>query len=793
MAQNLELALKIRADIKQARKEIRAVRDELKQFGRGGKSAQSGVRGLNQELDKTEKKMVGISDTARNVRRALIGLGVIAIFKTAIQNTARQEQALAQVEQRIRSTGGAAGLTTQQLSGMASALQKITTFGDEAVLELQALLLTFTQIQGPILERATRLTLDMSVAMEQDLKSSAIQLGKALNDPKEGLTALSRVGVRFSTEQERLIKSLVETGRVAEAQTLILNELETEFGGSAEAARDTFGGALEAVKNVLGDLLEAPGSLPNATDALELLAYAFSTVSENSQELANDDSLTDWGESAAELFAFVADAARTSGFTIRQAFGITGETLGAGFAQLVAVLKGEFERAKTIGDEWYADVQRRNEEVLAYDAEALRNQLQALRKARKERQKERAIDQELQKIDREFAALDGNKQVLTEGAEKGRQALNKLNESLLQQIQTFGKGSAAALEYRLHMGDLKDEVAALGPEGKKLAEGIIAQAQQLEKLKAAKESEQEAERKRQQLEREGASLTESLRTEQEIYNAKLEDYKLKLDAGVISLETYNRAKAAAAAQRDAKDRASLESILDENDATRPLQRQLEVIEKLRQKWPEYADSLDQASVKIKERMEEIKNGTDELDQFAIQGARNIQSSLADFLFDPFKDGLKGMARSFADTLRRMAAEAAAAHLAKSLFGDYGKTGKVGGVLGNIFSAIIKHDGGLVGAGGPTRAVPALAFAGAPRFHSGGVAGIGPDEYPAILQRGEEVLTQDDPRHVRNGGGMGSGPVTVNIFAQDANSFRRARDQVTSDIARAVARGQARNG
>ena len=52
----------------------------------------------------------------------------------------------------------------------------------------------------------------------------------------------------------------------------------------------------------------------------------------------------------------------------------------------------------------------------------------------------------------------------------------------------------------------------------------------------------------------------------------------------------------------------------------------------------------------------------------------------------------------------------------------------------------------------SRAVDPSWFAGAPRYHTGGIVGLAPDEYPAILQKNEEVLSASDPRNVLNGGG-----------------------------------------
>src|SRR6185503_5795133 len=97
------------------------------------------------------------------------------------------------------------------------------------------LLLTFTNIGEDVFPSAVKAMNDMAVAMAEgdvsavDLKGSAIQLGKALNDPVKGITALTRVGVTFSDQQKKQIKDFVEQGRVADAQRVILAELEKEF------------------------------------------------------------------------------------------------------------------------------------------------------------------------------------------------------------------------------------------------------------------------------------------------------------------------------------------------------------------------------------------------------------------------------------------------------------------------------------------------------------------------------------------------------------------------------------
>lgn len=194
-----------------------------------------------------------------------------------------------QLEQVIKSTGGAAGLTADELKKMASELQNVTNFGDEATIKGQALLLTFTNIGKEVFPRATETMLDMSAALDQDLKQSAIQLGKALNDPIKGVGALSRVGIQFTEEQKKMIKEMVKMGDVAGAQTVILDELATQFGGQARALADP----VIQLNNAWGDLKETLGmailpllnaiaqaALPGISAAIEALGEILTPLGE---------------------------------------------------------------------------------------------------------------------------------------------------------------------------------------------------------------------------------------------------------------------------------------------------------------------------------------------------------------------------------------------------------------------------------------------------------------------------------------------------------------------------------
>ena len=221
------------------------------EFQQKSKEVEKGVEQLSQRLTSIGKTM------SLAVTAPLTAIGVVAL-----QNADIQQRAEAKVQQAIRSTAGAAQLSFEQLASYASELQGKSLFGDEAILNnVTAQLLTFTNIAGDNFKRTQAVALDLATVLDGDLKAASIQLGKALNDPVKNLSALSRSGIQFSKEQTAVIKELAETNRLAEAQTLILAELERQYGGQAEAAAKVGLGALTQLKNSWGDFLEQIGAI----------------------------------------------------------------------------------------------------------------------------------------------------------------------------------------------------------------------------------------------------------------------------------------------------------------------------------------------------------------------------------------------------------------------------------------------------------------------------------------------------------------------------------------------------
>jgi len=185
-----------------------------------------------------------IGGAAVNLAGAAFGK-VTDFISGSIAEAAEFQSVFAQTEAVVKSTGQAAGITADQMAGIAesmSASSGMSLFADDAILGAQNVLATFTQIKGENFGNATQSIIDMSQALGTDLQSSAMQVGKALNDPIAGVSALGRAGVQFTDEQKGMIESMVEAGNIAGAQSVILGELETQFSGSALAAVDTFAG-----------------------------------------------------------------------------------------------------------------------------------------------------------------------------------------------------------------------------------------------------------------------------------------------------------------------------------------------------------------------------------------------------------------------------------------------------------------------------------------------------------------------------------------------------------------------
>jgi len=572
--------------------------------------------GMSQAERIAKDRTARLERTFRGLRNTIAGafaaIGGTALIGSIIRNTAEAEKAFALLTNAVEQNGGAVGRTAQQLSDMAGELQKVTTFGDDAIMTAQQLLLRFQSIQGQNFDRALQSTLDLATALGTDLSSAAQLVGKALEAPEKGVTQLQRSGVVLEKSQQDLIKRLVETGRVADAQRVLLDGLEKRYDGAARAARDTFGGAIEGVKNAFGDLLEVKGGLPEAIDRLNDLADLFG----DPEFIQNINTVT-----SGIVTGFTAAAkaiAETGRFFRYVGESIASAVSGPAFDDLIRTSEKIAELQKRI--ERIQNSKR--PDLLDFGGNAAK--------------------------DKTIAVLTEELRVLEAQYESASKAATRLT------VSAGGRrgGGPAGPNAPVEPVELEEIVAA----GQKISASPMEEYyQRLDDLT------------RSSTERQIAQLTEVELALQELF-----------DTGRITAEQFN------------------------------------------ERWSEaFGEVIHEVEVTAKKIGQETGK---EISEFAIQAARNMQDAFAQFLFDPFQDGLKGMLKGFIDVIRQMVAQVAAA---KIFDGINVSGGGVGGFLGNLLGFA---DGGrpavgmpaIVGERGPEIFIPDVAGRVVPNHKLGGM-------------------------------------------------------------------------
>lgn len=280
-------------------------------FKKDTKAGADGLSKMARAAGQADRKVSGLERSARRVGSVLGSLGkgvaiggltalavgaagVSAAFAQGFRDAAALQTMLAKTNAVIASTRGVANVSAKSVRGLADQLESLSGIEGDSIINAQNLLLTFTNVRNgvkstdKVFDQATRTLVDMAAALGSDPAGAAIQLGKALNDPVKGVSALGEVGVSFTEKQKKLIQSLVDSGKVMEAQKVILKELSVEFGGAAKAAGSGFEGALFRVKDAFRDAFRdtATPLLPIVTRGIEALAVRTGVLGKRTTEWA---------------------------------------------------------------------------------------------------------------------------------------------------------------------------------------------------------------------------------------------------------------------------------------------------------------------------------------------------------------------------------------------------------------------------------------------------------------------------------------------------------------------------
>ena len=220
-------------------------------------------KGLKQAQYQLNKVRGNFQNLGRNAAIAGAAVGAFgAVIATSARSLARIQRINIQTETVLKSMGTTANGTAKDIENLAGSLEALTATEAETIQEGANLLLTFKNIQNQagagndIFNQTTAAMVDVARAMGTSASGEAIRLGKALNDPVKGISALTRVGITFTEQQKEQIKALSESGDIMSAQKIILAELQSQFGGSGAAFAKSFTGQLQLLQHELGTVGE---------------------------------------------------------------------------------------------------------------------------------------------------------------------------------------------------------------------------------------------------------------------------------------------------------------------------------------------------------------------------------------------------------------------------------------------------------------------------------------------------------------------------------------------------------
>lgn len=830
MADNAELKVKISAQVADIKAALDRLQTELKDTGaageRAGKKVQTGIEGITSAA-KRAALALGAFITAYAAIRT--GTAIIkaaddfqkleARLKLTTKSEIEYQRARAETFRIAQATGQGVSetvelytklaRTTQNLGISQDALVRVTETVNKAISlsgasteAAAASMLQFGQaLAGPkfqaeelnsIIEQTPELAraIERGLGIAQGtLKRYAIEVGLS---GREAVGALLRVSGSVDEEFSRLPDT------VSRATTRIRNDL-TKLAGSTDLRGLVT--ALEDLRIVLTDpaIIEAAGSIAQAfvtgfgTAAKFVAGLKFAIFGSADALLKLDDATRKIDAEVAGLQAITTANERAQ------------ESINARIATLLAQRADLVRQMEALYDK-QADANRAQREASA--AAAAANEAEA-----------RRLAAEGKKAADDAAAAEDAKTA----AEQRRKAIDDIIASLTEESATHGQSAEQIALYRLaQLGATEADL-----ERARALAGTIAalEAKEEAEKKAAKELEKRAKREK-EIARELAEVEiELLRLTGQGVEARSNELSLQFDqliadlrakgdlAGVALVERFinlELADARLAALRDRIDKATEAFAQAQQDAANrvttgvasPLVAQADVsaagnqtigeLQTLRtelaalasQEIPGAADALAALDAEIVQitnasaggLARAITNLRTEFAQMQENLAGDTVAALRTNLGQLFtdiatgsksaKDALKDFVRGFAQSMIQIAANALATllvlQLLDALFPGAGKAAAAGSI-----AAGTKHTGGIVGAGGPVRRVPGYIFAGAARFHDGGVVpGLKPGEVPTILQAGEEVLTAGDPRHRNNGGAAGGGLQSLRMVLVD---------------------------
>lgn len=790
MANDLELALRIRADVSAARKGIDGLQRDVKQLGAAGKASARGLEQTSRQLSRMQSSSAGLSSTLRQLKGALVAIGVVRLVKDA----ANAGLALERMQRALLAATGSASAAAEELAFVRSEAERLGLDLESAGAQFASLAAAAkgTALEGAgardifssVSEAATVMGLSAEqttgalLAIQQMISKGTVSAEELRGQLGERLPGAFQLAARAMGVTTAELGKLLQQGQITADQML---------PALAGELRKTFGPALpEAVKSAQAQInrfqtavFEAKAAFANSgfLDGLTSGLKDFTTALNDPQVRAG---LADLGRALGDLIRLTGDAIAK----FRELAPLIGAISGAVAGGRTGTLLGS-----VLGPQVAAGAGIVGAVIGGFKGYDVGTSIQGTPGATPVQPLPPVVVTGTPPPRPPAPKPKAGKSDAEREAEARIKSIEGIIKALQEEAATYGMTSEQIQIYKLQQ--LGANQATI-EQATALTDTIIKQRDEEAALEATRKA----------IEEEAKARREAKQADDE--------YLLSLGDEIRLLGLSARERA----QDEAVRRLSTEATAEQIEAVRTL------------------------SGALYDQQQAAQETTDQMSEFAVQAARNMQTAFADFLFDPFQGGLQGMLEGFISVLRQMTSEALAARIfetigAEDMFkgllelgtnagadaaaqqaaataaaaalttggatagtaittgavtgataltasgtataasivagaqtaaailaaASAGGSGGAGGILSGLF-----HSGGIVGSGGAARMMPAIAFSNAPRYHSGGIAGLAADELPAVLRRNEEVLTRNDPRHRYNGGGQQAVTLkNINLF------------------------------
>jgi hypothetical protein len=771
--------------------------NELDKFAQKGKSAE-------QQTDKLTSATRVLSKAYGDIAKAFAAWKIADLVRDSAMMAARFET----MGVVMKVAGNNAGYTREQTEKYSKALQEqgISMMQSrDAIVQLATANIDLTkasELARTAQDLAVVGNINSSEAMERmihGIKSAEIEILRTLGMNVSWEASYKKTAAQIGTTADKL----TEQQKVMSRTNAVIQE-GIKYQGIYEEAMGTAGKAMTSLTRYWDNLKIKMGEifLPALSDSVDTLTRALKASNAELDKASKDGTVQNYGKSLALMVEWSTKAALLIGNGFGAAVTYITQLGAAAAAQAKFLWEGNAAAAAGVKEAWKIDRNAGLASASAFSDSVLNSSppsTQAPKTAamsEQERIKQGAAS-------RAAAAAEElrlkNAQASKKSVDSEAQSYDRLIKSIREKIAvlklegdgqsklTDGQKEAAKFAENLASGELK-LTAAHKQSVTLLLEKQIAMEKQNAEAKAYAEALE--------------SIRKSVVTADDATRELNDAQKVLLDLmrspewqGMPDVwkETAIQATATATAELKVLEiRKEMDDLIANTD-TAKLEKQREQMQRIADAYLDNKFGIKGSEEAIKQYAEVVdvalgRNATslekeaDALDEFTKSAAQNMQKALAEFLFDPFADGTKGMLQNFGTMVKQMISQAVSADLMKRLFGDMGKTGDIGGLVGKLLGGF--GGGGADSAIGAAGNAAAIANGFETLDHANLAASVvdsfavGTDYVPrdmiAQIHKGEKIVPAAENKQGDNSNSKGNVyNMTVNVPSGSPSETRRA--------------------